>query len=265
MDIEKIVSQYNENIPLYEGYVVKLSALLKEVLIEQHIDHIIEYRVKDIKHFEEKISREGKSYTNPLKEMTDICGVRIVVTRTTFVDHIIGILRSELEIDEKNSVIKLVELNIDQFGYLSSHLIVSLNHERTRLTEWKKYVGLQAEIQIRTQLQHAWAQISHKFSYKKASDIPTPVQRKLFRLSALFELADEELETISMNMEKIYESSVAKISNGDLSEELNIDSLKAYIEESHVVKYWQDIIRNEPQHTVGSWGDYLGISELLIT
>jgi len=269
MNIENLISEYSENIPLYESYVKKLSALLKEILEGLNIDHVIDYRVKDIKHFEEKISREGKAYNDPLRDITDICGIRIVTSRTTVVDKIIRVLKGELEIDEKNSVIKSQKLNIDQFGYLSSNLVVSLNHERTRLTEWKKYTDLKAEIQIRTQLQHAWAQISHKFDYKKSADMPAPLHRKLFRLSALFELADEELETISEKMETTYETYASKIGHGDLSEELNIDSLKAYIDKSDVVKYWQEIIRNEPQHKVESWGDlsrdirianYIGLS-----
>jgi hypothetical protein len=71
----------------------------------------------------------------------------------------------------------------------------------------------------------------------------------------LFELADTELESISSGMEMIYDAYLSKIEGGDVSEELNVDSLKAYIEKSETVKYWQDVIRNEPHHKVESWGD----------
>jgi putative GTP pyrophosphokinase len=255
MDIEKVISEYKQKIPLYEGYMEKLVSLLEDVLTQKDIEHIIEHRVKKIESFEEKISREDKDYTDPLHEITDICGIRIITPRASVVEAIIETLTCELKIDTENSVIKSNELEINQFGYLSSHLIVSLDDRRSKLTEWKTFVNLKAEIQIRTQLQHAWAQVSHKFNYKSSIDIPAKLQRKLFRLSALFELADEELETISDSIKENYDRYISSMNEGDISEDLNVDSLKAYIEKSDVVKYWQDIIQREPQFEVESWGN----------
>jgi len=95
MNIQKAISEYRDNLPLYEGYVLKLAALFKEILTSEKIDHVIEYRVKDIADFEEKISREGKSYSDPLNQITDICGIRIITSRTRFLDDIIRILKKE--------------------------------------------------------------------------------------------------------------------------------------------------------------------------
>ena len=47
-----------------------------------------------------------------------------------------------------------------------------LGSNRRKLSEYKKFDGLVAEIQIRTVLQHAWAEIEHDIRYKSTSTIP---------------------------------------------------------------------------------------------
>lgn len=52
--------------------------------------------------------------------------------------------------------------------------------------------GLKVEEQLRTILMHVLAAISHKLLYKRENDAPNVLKRKLNRLSALIELADEQ-------------------------------------------------------------------------
>ena len=59
----------------------------------------------------------------------------------------------------------------------------------------EKFSNLNAEIQIRTVLQHSWASISHELEYKKITKSRSILQRKLFRLASLIELADEEFKS----------------------------------------------------------------------
>jgi hypothetical protein len=52
-------------------------------------------------------------------------------------------------------------------------------------------------VQVRTVLQHAWASISHALQYKQEDDIPRALRRRLARISALLEVADEEFAELN--------------------------------------------------------------------
>jgi putative GTP pyrophosphokinase len=60
----------------------------------------------------------------------------------------------------------------------------------------KQYADIRAEIQVRTALQHAWSAVHHKLEYKSSTEAPPELRRRLFRLSALFELADEQFSEL---------------------------------------------------------------------
>ncbi|MCR5861205.1 hypothetical protein LRS05_03170 [Flavobacterium sp. J372] len=151
--------------------------------------HVIECRTKTLDSLSEKTER--KEIQN-LSDITDISGLRIILYYQDDVDKVVDMIKSNFVIDDKNSINKADLYSSNEFGYLSLHYIVSINKKRNILPEWALYKSLKSEIQIRTVLQHSWASISHELSYKKQYDIPKELQRKLFRLAGLFELADEQ-------------------------------------------------------------------------
>jgi putative GTP pyrophosphokinase len=74
-DIKSVVEKYRSLRPLYEGFALKLEPLLRDILEANNIKYqVVESRAKEIPSFEEKISRPGKSYGDPLKDITDLCG-----------------------------------------------------------------------------------------------------------------------------------------------------------------------------------------------
>jgi putative GTP pyrophosphokinase len=255
MDVEQSVSYYRDHYQFYERFTIKVRSLLEELLGTQGISFSTEHRTKDVEHFREKITRPGKSYTDPLHEITDLCGIRIIVRRVSDVDEVIKLIKREFNVDDNNSIYKAEELNVDQFGYTSVHLVVNLNEGRKALTEWKSFELLKVEIQVRTILQHAWAVISYSFDYKVGADIPRDFRRRLFRLSALFELADEELDQLVDGIAEKVASYKASIDVGDTRIELNIDSLRAYVETADEVRYWIEYIKNVVGTDVSGWED----------
>lgn len=58
------------------------------------------------------------------------------------------------------------------------------------------YVGLKAEIQVRTTLQHAWASIEHKLRYKSDIKLPEEERRELSSIAASFESYDKAFKRI---------------------------------------------------------------------
>lgn len=237
------VKKYEECRPRYVKLCDKLVNLLKELLSANGVQATLECRVKELASFEGKIGRKG--YSDPFSEMTDIVGIRIIVRTLDEVSQVGRILENELAIDDENSVSKQSQLDPDRFGYLSDHYVVKVPSPRADLLEWKSVSELPSEIQVRTIVQHAWAAVQHSLDYKTVCDIPHDLRRRLFRISALFELADQELNSVSSDAKTLFESYKNQISiNKSAPIELNYESIRAYLTSSEEVAYWAEIIKS---------------------
>jgi hypothetical protein len=115
-------------------------------------------------------------------------------------------------------------------------LLVSHHKEREKLAEHTAFSGLKAELQIRTVLQHAWAVLDRKLRYNNEEDIPRQVRRKLFRISALLEIADENFSEIDKIVSDLREQYASDIKGGNLEQEINLDSLEVFMREAASVK-----------------------------
>ena len=151
----------------YNGLTTKMYALVKELLARRNIDVVqVDRRTKSVDSFVEKISRKNEKYVNPLDDMTDLAGLRIIAYYTEDVETIGRLIKQEFAVDAEKSVDKVTELDPSQFGYTSVHYVVSLGPTRRDLPEWSRYADRFVEIQVRTALQHAWAAVDHKLRYK---------------------------------------------------------------------------------------------------
>lgn len=134
------------------------------------------------------------------------------------------IIESEFNILEK--VDKVEEQDANRFGYGALHYLVKLgkNTSGARYDDLKEFI---CEIQVRTVLQDAWAIIAHHLSYKKESDVPGVLRRKLNSLAGLFETADDQFDRIREKRDKYRQAVVKKlkIHRTRLRESANIDSL----------------------------------------
>ena len=225
------IDQYKEQKPIYEGFSQSLIVLLKSILEANNIKfHLIEGRAKEIESFKNKIEIKKGKYNNPLKEIMDLCGVRIIVYYQTDIDKIDSLIKENFELDLNNSVDKSTILKSNEFGYLSNHYISKINSIRSHLPEWEKYKDLNAEIQLRTVLQHSWAAISHELEYKSKFDVPDLLKRKLFRLAGLFELADEQFVQVKQKQFELSQAIENKtdIENISVYNELNLDTVKHF-------------------------------------
>jgi putative GTP pyrophosphokinase len=214
----------------YQSLTIRLRSLIVDLLADAKIDVIqIEARTKDIESFMEKISRKGAKYNDPLVEITDLVGLRIITYYLEDVARVGEILKREFQVDEDNSVDKAFGFDPDRFGYSSVHYVLTLSPARRRLVEWKQYGKVKIEVQVRTSLQHAWAAVSHKLDYKSSTEVPKELRRQLYRLSALFELADEQFSALRDSRERVASEYADDVRGGRLNLPLDEASLSAYI------------------------------------
>lgn len=227
--------QYAALYPRLEAFTEKFHGLVADLLSRNGVEPArTEWRTKSPDSFAEKVIR--KRYQDPFSQMTDLCGLRIVMYYLEDIEAVGAILTQEFHIDPKNSVDKGAETDPDRFGYLSVHYIATLKEPRTLLPEWKPYADMRVEIQLRTILQHAWAAIDHKLRYKGLAESPPELRRALFRLSALLELGDFEFSRIRQNTVQLISQYASDMSEGELEINLNLDSLGAYLEQSEVFR-----------------------------
>lgn len=225
---ENLESQFNAIRLTHETFTFRLEDLFKQILQDSAIDFSqIEARTKDAKSFLEKARQ--KSYNNPIDEIKDISGIRIITYYQDDAQKIADLVREQFNVDEENSSDKLSDLQTNEFGYRSIHLVCNLDNNRSILPEWAQSANLCFEVQIRTVLQHAWAAISHKLDYKSTSEAPAALQRQLIRLSALLELTDEEFSRIRDDVAKLLEEYERDFDEGNFKVPLDLDSLSEYL------------------------------------
>lgn len=168
-----------------------ISALREEGKTENILKIPVCPRVKDEDSIIAKAYYRGKKYKDPYFDITDKVGIRFVVLTT---DEI-NIIKKIVERIDKWTYSEDVdyEENIKQkpeiFNYQSVHYIVRSCSEIV-CNGIKVNIDTPCEIQIRTLLQHAYAELSHDTVYKKKEEIPSHVKRVLARSMALIETTD---------------------------------------------------------------------------
>ena len=94
-------------------------------------------------------------------------------------------------------------LGIDRMGYQSKHFVVKLINV-LEIGDYSK-----CEIQIRTSLQNAWADLSHTLVYKNTEDDKYNIARKINNISSALEVIQDQVDSIRRGMQKEYQESSA--------------------------------------------------------
>lgn len=215
---EMIIKNYVKNIA---------DNLAKEGKISSN--YKITSRTKKPESYKGKITRPNKDYTDPLHQITDLAGVKIIFNttkdqkafNTEFVKRIGG-----LRDDENSANLRDEKYEKRQFGYLGIHHIVwfdeslldgkitwenrEIDGETTLIDDWEngerllaakgvakeQLKNFRAEIQTMTFLQYIWAEIEHKVRYKPDKKLDKETERIFDRIAALLELSDAAFEEL---------------------------------------------------------------------
>lgn len=195
---KEIVEEYSASRGSYEDCLNYVENTIKNIIKSESINvHEIIGRVKTVESLSGKVGR--KTYNN-LTDITDLCGIRIITYFNDDVDKIASIIDQEFEVDIANTIDKRKSEDPTKFGYVSLHYVVSLKEENSSPILYSKFKHIKLEIQIRTVMQHAWAEIEHDLGYKSKEDIPDQYRRQFARLAGLIELADDDFVQLKNNI-----------------------------------------------------------------
>lgn len=212
----------------YDNLDRTLLNLINSLLEQKSIRvHQVQTRVKDRDSLENKIIRKNDKYES-LSDITDIVGVRIITYFDDEVDQIAAMIEEEFVIDQDNSVDKR-KIDNDKFGYRSLHYVANLKRDRISLPEYSSCGERKFEFQIRTILQHSWAEIEHGLGYKGEFEIPSTAKRTFYRVAALLEQADIEFVKLKSTIEEYEKSVNAGVIENPSQIEVNKASLISFI------------------------------------
>lgn len=217
---ESILQEYRSKLPVFEEIAARASKEIKDMLASAGIIvAAVESRVKTESSLAGKLELKGSKYSS-LSDITDIVGLRVITFYIDDVDKVASLIERIFEIDWENSVDKRKLHEIDSFGYLSLHYICSYKGSDIRF-----------EVQLRTVLQHAWANMNHDTGYKSGVEVPREYLRNLGRLAGMLELADEQFSRIRSELTDYRRRVQALVASGNLDEVLlDGDTFRSYLD-----------------------------------
>ena len=230
------VEEYRRIRGRYEAFAQAVKEILVQALRAADIRvSSVEPRAKDPESFGAKAElpsdsdhREPK-YRRPIDEITDLAGVRIIAFFPRALASIGDCIREEFEVIEHTDHGQKLYQD-ERFGYRSDHYLVKINGKRTELPEYEPHRGLVAEVQVRTILQHAWAEIEHDIQYKASITTPNTIRRRFMSLAGLLEIADREFQAIQDEDKELKQLARTSVEKGVLEEvEITADALRSYL------------------------------------
>lgn len=233
------VSDYLRVVGFYSELATSAKRIAEEALKRRGIQvHSIEARAKDPSSFGRKAAKPSKNdpnrpmYPNPVEQITDQAAIRIITFFPRTIEEIDEILRAEFcVIEHFDKGESLVEE--ERFGYQSVHYLITLNHARISLPEYERFNAAKVEVQVRTILQHAWAEIEHDIQYKSSVTIPRDIKRRFMSLAGLLEIADREFQAIQDADRDLTKRAETLISAGELQTvEITPSALRAYLDKA---------------------------------
>jgi putative GTP pyrophosphokinase len=178
---------YLELLPSYERIIQSLYQQLHALIEKKGLSVTLKYRVKRFHNYCEKLVRISKLQGTDLLQITDLLGIRIICPFLEDLETIEQLIAEHFEILELEH--KAEQHSFREFGYDSVHLLIRTEKPESEIQ--LPHSCDVCEVQLRTILQEAWAEVEHELVYK--SDIALPnhsIRRKLASLNASLTLSD---------------------------------------------------------------------------
>lgn len=191
-DKEKLAEAYDKNYPVLSAVLFGIENQLKNIL-KLPSKPTYKSRVKSFTSYYKKILRVKPESMGKqeLPVITDLIGIRVICA---FLEDLAVV---EKQIIKNFDIVEIerkgASRTFSEFGYESVHVLIKIPEKLTACKDERVQLppGLVCEIQIRTILQDAWAEVEHELVYKSEfSPFDLPLRRKLASMNASLSLAD---------------------------------------------------------------------------
>ncbi|MBJ9577487.1 Uncharacterized protein conserved in bacteria [Acinetobacter baumannii] len=197
MNQEEFLRKWNLEKPIYEAWGQFIALHISSTLEKKGLNPKNFLKIPVVERLKEDNSLIDKAfirktYGNPYNEIEDKVGLRFVVLLTDEIKTLIEIITSD------NSWIAIHARDYEKekeekpllFAYQSMHFILRPSKE-FEFNSIRIPTDTPCEVQIRTLLQHAHAELTHDAIYKSSKKIKPHVNRTVSKCMALIETTDD--------------------------------------------------------------------------
>lgn len=212
-----MLDEFMLHLPALRQVAQAVSTELTEALAQRAVMvQLIDSRLKDPASLRRKLARPEKTYQQ-LWDVTDLVGLRITTYFEDTVEQIARIIEQIYPVDFRHSTNKLPFADATTFGYRSLHYVCATPAR----TAGAPHPAFRFEIQVRTALQHAWAEVEHDLGYKAAA-VPVQIRRRFSRIASLLEIADQEFVSIRRELKAYQQEIQQQLGTGDVTGTNNV-------------------------------------------
>jgi ppGpp synthetase/RelA/SpoT-type nucleotidyltranferase len=261
--IHKQIEAYAKVRSKYAIYAGALKRVLEHACQSSFPDALVQARAKTVSSFAEKAARKFEKYPDAVNQMTDLCGARVIVQTTEQVKAVRSFIEANFETLESED--KGLLLSRDEFGYRDMHYIVRLRPDRAGPLGFKRKEQTairdkRAEIQVRTWLQHAWADTLHDRIYKNTLKLSADITRMGALLAALMEEGDRNFNLLANDLDGLIANYTAYNSKEAVIKEIKIQQL---ILDNETEAEKRPALALRLARLVGASGDHQRVIQLL--
>jgi ppGpp synthetase/RelA/SpoT-type nucleotidyltranferase len=184
--LEQALERFTRERPIYQRLAESTAEELRGICDGAAIHCRASGRAKDIRSYHTKVLE--KAYADPWGDVSDKAGARLIFDSAADVDSAryaihLALGSRVLAIEDKRSF-----SSPERLGYSGVHMQVMAMDNGN---------AYECEVQLRTGAQDLWSTMSHRYLYKPVIELPSAVQHAAYRLVAIVELFDEELQRIA--------------------------------------------------------------------
>ena len=226
---------YDDHEPLYSAFLDKLEALIGDLLDDADVSYewitVWKFSRDNFFALVTREMRSGREFDDALTDL-GFAGLRVVVDSKESANGVVEVMERNFAVLRRG--LPWEELR-DSARYEFPVRTVSIDETRAAVSEWRPYEGLVAQIDIQTVLQYAWELLDHRLYYYDEATYPTGVRRVRADFARLLQAADEAFADIHETLIEAEERAIDDVRSGHLEQELNGETLRAYLHASQTV------------------------------
>lgn len=184
----ELQQRYEQHVVVLDKALHELQRRIKRAVEQQGLHPTLKYRIKSFDSAYEKLLRRARTaHDGDAIEITDLLGIRVVCPFVEDIGTAERIVRDAFEVVEVER--KGADLGTTEFGYASIHMLLKMPDDIG--DSFHVSSSWLCEVQLRTILQDAWAEVEHELVYKaELTPLDERLRRKLAALNANLTLSD---------------------------------------------------------------------------